>query len=308
MIAKSDANPLFQAARAGAEAAARDLSDLNGLQIEIAWLTPAQEDAEVQAQRIAQAVNEGAHAVIIACSDPATVTAAINDAVGRGVPVMTFDSDAPQSRRFAFHGVDDVKLGEMVLAELSGLIGGKGKVAVLAGNRRAPNLARRIDGVKLELSQHPGIELVGPFFHAETPQDAAAEVLRVQSEQPDIVGWAMVGGWPLFSRTLLSKLDPARVKIVAVGALPAQLAYVESGLAPVLLAPPAYNWGHTSVETVIAKLHYKRELPAYIPLAVTRVSRDNLTLWRKQLAGWGFVETAPPGEAGEKTPDKQPSR
>ena len=63
----------------------------------------------MQAQRIAQAVNEGADAILLSCSDAGKVTGAINDAVERGVPVMTFDSDAPQSKRFAFYGVDDVE-------------------------------------------------------------------------------------------------------------------------------------------------------------------------------------------------------
>ena len=47
----------------------------------IAWLTPPQEDGQVQAQRIAQAVNEGANAILISCSDAGKVTGAINDAV-----------------------------------------------------------------------------------------------------------------------------------------------------------------------------------------------------------------------------------
>jgi ribose transport system substrate-binding protein len=191
----------------------------------------------LQAQRIAQAVNEGAHAVMISCSDAGKVTGAINDAVARGVPVMTWDSDAPQSRRFAFYGVDDVKVGERVLAELAPQIGGQGKVAVLAGNQNAPNLRKRVDGVRLEAGKHPGIQIVDTFFHPETPQDAAAEVVRVQNAYPDIRGWAMVGGWPLFTKTLLGDLDPARVKIVAVDALPAQLPYVDKGLAPVGRSP-----------------------------------------------------------------------
>src|ERR671921_10863 len=97
MIAKSSTNPVFLSARTGAEAAAKELSQTHGIPIEIVWLTPPQEDGQVQAQRIAQAVNEGASAVLISCSDAGKVTGAINDAVGRGVPVMTFDSDAPQS-------------------------------------------------------------------------------------------------------------------------------------------------------------------------------------------------------------------
>jgi ribose transport system substrate-binding protein len=289
LIAKSSTNPVFLAARAGAENAARALSVKHGLQIEVVWMTPPQEDGQLQAQRIAQAVNEGAHAVMISCSDAAKVTGAINDAVIRGVPVMTWDSDAPQSKRFAFYGVDDVKLGERVLAELAPQIGDKGKVAVLAGNQNAPNLRKRVDGVKLEAGKHPGIQIVDTFFHAETPQDAAAEVVRVQNAYPDISGWAMVGGWPLFTRTLLGDLDPARVKIVAVDALPAQLPYVDKGLAPVLLAQPIYLWGKVAVETVIDKLHFKKSVPTYIPMELTRVTKSSLGAWATQLREWGFT-------------------
>ena len=112
MIAKSSTNPVFLSARTGAEAAAKELSAKTGVPIEIDWLTPPTEDGQVQAQRIAQAVNEGANAILISCSDAGKVTGAINDAVARGVPVMTFDSDAPESKRFAFYGVDDVETGQ----------------------------------------------------------------------------------------------------------------------------------------------------------------------------------------------------
>ena len=96
MIAKSSTNPVFLAARTGAEETAKQLGDQNHMKIEIMWLTPPQEDGQVQAQRIQQAVNDGADAILISCSDAGKVTGAINDAVGRGVQVMTFDSDAPQ--------------------------------------------------------------------------------------------------------------------------------------------------------------------------------------------------------------------
>src|SRR5258705_181269 len=119
MIGKSSDNPVFLAARTGAEAAAKDLSAKHNMNIEIAWLTPAKEDGQVQAERIRQAVNEGAGAILIAASDAGKVTGAINDAVDRGVPVMTFDSDAPQSKRCAYYGVGDVKQGQRSMAQLA---------------------------------------------------------------------------------------------------------------------------------------------------------------------------------------------
>jgi ribose transport system substrate-binding protein len=290
MIAKSSTNPVFLSARTGADVAAKELSQKHGIPIEIAWLTPPAEDGQVQAQRIAQAVNEGASAVLISCSDAGKVTGAINDAVGRGVPVMTFDSDAPQSSRFAFYGVDDIKTGEAVMRELAPLMNGKGKVAILAGNQNAPNLRSRVAGVKQEAAKHPGITIVDTFYHIETPQDAAAEVIRVQNAYPEITGWAMIGGWPLFTQTLLSDLDPKKVKIVAVDALPAELAYVEKGLAPVLLAQPTYNWGYVSVQKIVEKVHLKQDVPQIIPMELVRVSKENLGTWARQLKTWGFTD------------------
>lgn len=290
MIAKSSTNPVFLSARTGAEAAAKALSAKHNVPVEIVWLTPPSEDGQVQAQRIAQAVNEGANAILISCSDAGKVTGAINDAVARGVAVMTFDSDAPASQRFAFYGVDDVKTGEAVMDELAKQMNEAGSIAILAGNQNAPNLRNRVEGVKKAAAKYPKIKIVDTFYHIETPQDAAAEVVRVQNAYPQIQGWAMIGGWPLFTQTLLTDLDPKKVKIVAVDGLPAELAYVEKGLAPVLLAQPTYLWGEVSVQKIFDKVYLKQEVPEIIPMDLVRVSKDNLGAWARQLKEWGFTD------------------
>ena len=290
VIAKSSTNPVFLSARTGAEAAAKELSEKQGVPVEIVWLTPPTEDGQMQAQRIAQAVNEGANAVLISCSDASKVTGAINDAVDRGVPVMTFDSDAPDSKRFAFYGVDDIKTGSMVMDELAKQMSEKGSIAILAGNQNAPNLRKRVDGVKQAAAKYPHIKIVDTFYHIETPQDAAAEVVRVQNAYPQIQGWAMIGGWPLFTQTLLTDLDPKKVKIVAVDGLPAELAYVDKGLAPVLLAQPTYLWGYQSVNLIFDKIQLKKDVPVINPMELVRVSKDNLGTWARQLKTWGFTD------------------
>jgi ribose transport system substrate-binding protein len=290
MIAKSSTNPVFLAARTGAEAAAKELSAKDSIRVEVQWLTPPEEDGQVQAQRIQQAVNSGVDAILISCSDASKVTGAIDDAVNRGVAVMTFDSDAPQSKRFAYYGVDDRKTGQTTMAELAKLMGGKGKVAILAGNQNAPNLQKRVQGAKDEAAKYPGITIVGTFNHIETPQDAAAEVTRVDNAYPGIQGWAMIGGWALFTRSLLTDLDSARMKIVSVDALPAQLAYVDKGITPVLLAQPVYKWGYVGVTTIVEKLHDGKQPPEIIPMDLVHVTKDNLGAWARQLKAWGFSD------------------
>lgn len=293
MIAKSSTNPVFLSGRQGAEAAADSITKATGVTVKIDWLTPPNEDGTVQAQRIAQAANGGANAILLSASDAGKLVSAVNEAVARGVPVMTFDSDVPGSNRFSFYGGDDVLMGTQVMDELASQMKGKGKIAIIAGNQNAPNLQNRVKGVRETATKYPGITIVNAFYHAETPQDAAAEVLRVMNAYPDLNGFAMIGGWALFTKALLTDLDPKKVKIVSVDALPAELPYIEKGLAPVLFAQPTYNWGYVSVKTIYDHVHDKKEVPAHVQMDLVRVSSENLGAWARQLQAWGFTDVDP---------------
>lgn len=293
LIAKSSTNPVFLSGRIGAEAAAAELTSSQGVTVKIDWLTPPNEDGAVQAQRIAQAVNGGANAILLSSSDAGKVLGAVNEAVARGVPVMTFDSDVPDSKRFSFYGGDDVLMGTQVMDELAKQMGGKGRIAIIAGNQNAPNLQKRVQGVKETAKKYPGVTIVNTFYHAETPQDAAAEVLRVMNAYPDLQGFAMIGGWALFTPTLLTDLDPKKVKIVSVDALAAELPYIEKGLAPVLFAQPTYLWGYVSVKTIFDHVYLKKDVPAHVQMDLVRVSKDNLGAWARQLKEWGFTDVDP---------------
>lgn len=291
MVAKSSTNPVFLSARVGANAAAKNLSEkYRMINVSIDWRTPKMEDPTEQARRILNAVNDGTDAIIVACSDEATITPAIDEAVAHGVPVMTFDSDAPDSKRFAFYGPNDVEIGENVMTELATLMEDQGQVAILAGNQTAPNLQKRVEGVMNASARYPGIKIVGVFQHIETAEEAAAEVLRVNALYPNLKGWAMVGGWPLFNETLLDKIDPQKIKIVAVDALPVQLPYVEKGIVPVLLAQPTFKWGKISVEKIIDKIHLDKDVPVMNEMKLIRVSQDNLGGWARQLKAWGYKD------------------
>jgi ribose transport system substrate-binding protein len=290
MIGKSSTNPVFLSARSGAEAAARDQSAKLGFPVQVVWLTPPREDAQVQAQRITQAVKEGMDAVLVSCSDDVQLTPAIDDAVSKGVPVMTFDSDAPQSKRFAYFGVDDRRLGATVMAELAKLIHARGKIAILAGNPAAPNLRKRAEGVKEEAARYSHVDIVGTFFHPETPEDAAAEVLRVTAAYPELRGWAMIGGWALFSKTLLDEPALQKMKIVGVDGLPPELRYIEKKVVPVLIAQPTFLWGNVGVMKILDRIQYHRDVPSTIAMEPVRITADTLGDWSRQLKQWGFAD------------------
>ena len=255
LVGKSQGNPVFQAAYVGAQAAARELGAERGIQIEIDWQTPPDEDPLRQAAAIEQLARAGVQGIAVSCSENATLTPAIDKAVELGSHVVCFDSDAPESGRFAFFGTDDRACGAQVMQELAAALDGQGTIAVLAGNQAARNLYERVQGVLEEAKNHPGITVLedGVFYHEETPEVAAETVATAQSVHPEIDGWAMVGGWPLFTDGAL-RWEPGAVKVVSVDALPAQLKYLESGHVGVLLAQDCYAWGYRSVELLLDRI------------------------------------------------------
>ena len=286
LVAKSQGNPVFQAARVGAEDAAREIGAQRHLNIKIDWRTPNEEDAQKQADAIEQLVLAGAEGISVSCSDANKLTDAINRAVDNGVPVATFDSDAPASKRFVTYGVDDIECGKQTMEELAKVMHGKGIVAILAGNQNAPNLQKRVQGAKLVAAKFPGITIRDVYYHKETPQDAAAKVEQVMQANPDITGWAMIGGWPLFTENAL-KWQPGTVACVSVDALPAQLAYIRSGHVPVLLAQQCYEWGHRTVELLIEKIVDKKNPPAVKEIsALIPVTKDNVDAFAKNWDKW----------------------
>jgi ribose transport system substrate-binding protein len=256
------------------------------LTIKIDWRTPNEEDAQKQAETIEQLLLSGADGIIISCSDANKLNDAINKAVRQGAPVVTFSGDAPASKRLVSIGIDDFKCGERAFEELAKLLDGKGVVAAIDGNPNAANLQQRGAGFKSAAKRHPGIKVLDLFYHKETPQDAVARIEQVMQANPDITGWGLLGGWPLFTDNAL-RWSPGSIKCVCVDALPPQLPYVRSGHAQLLLAQDVYGYGYRAVEHLVNKLRFKKDPPQAIDnTPLTLVNKENVDAFAKNWERW----------------------
>jgi ribose transport system substrate-binding protein len=286
VIAKSNNNPVFQVVRVSAEAEARKLTAEKGVQVKIDWRTPTEEDPQKQAEAIEQLVNIGASGIVVSCSDANKLTPAIDEAVARGVPVVTFDSDAPGSKRFAFVGVDDVECGRDLCRAIAKELNNTGIVAVLAGNPNAPNLQRRIVGLRKEVANYPNLKILDTFYHKETPQDSVATVEQVMQAHPEISGWAMLAGWALFTDHAL-KWSPGTIKLVAIVSHPATLQYIREGYTDLLLAQQVYEWGVRTVDLLFDAVETSKYPDAwFIKISLLPVTQENVDDLSKRWTGW----------------------
>ena len=116
---------------------------------------------------------------------------AVNKAVDSGIPVVTLDSDLPNSKRVAFVGTGNYDAGYKGGMKLAETLGGKGKVAILTKIGQ-PNLEERVRGYREALAQYPNIEIarVGDT-KSEVPR-AAQVASAILTAVPDLAGFGCV--------------------------------------------------------------------------------------------------------------------
>ena len=97
--------------------------------------------------------------ILVSVSNPKLLGPEIDKAVGQGVPVITIDADAPDSKRLTFVGTNSYEAGlaggRMVAAKLNG----KGSVLVFTTAGQT-NLEERLKGYRAAFDASPGIKIV----------------------------------------------------------------------------------------------------------------------------------------------------
>jgi ribose transport system substrate-binding protein len=292
MIGKMANNPVFVASYAGARVAAKELSIKYDVTVVLDWQTPEVENVEEQVAALERFSRSKVDGIAISCSNANYLTQTINETVDKGIPIVCFDSDAPKSKRYAYYGADDINFGRMLMKELALGINEKGTIAVLAGNKSALNLQRRLQGIMEELKKHPRIRLSQDniFHNLDIPQMASDKIQKEQKANPDIKGWILITSSALQVKNSL-KWNPGEVKVVAGNAIPAELEYVKSGYVQCLVGINCFQLGYKSIEILLDKITKNKVTSVpFLYSPVTAVDENNVEEWSLNWKKWLLKE------------------
>jgi ribose transport system substrate-binding protein len=240
VIPKSLDLPVFNYARVGAEREAAALGN-----VEVIWRAPETADQLKQKEILESFITQRVDGIAISCTNGDFLTETIDRAVAAGIPVVTWDADAPKSKRAAFYGVDDVAAGRIMGEQAATLLGDRGTVAIIT-SIGAVNLQRRLDGVKESLARHPGVRIVEEYDVKEDAVRSAEIIASGTNRYPDLGAWISVGGWPVFTRNALASV-PATTKVVSFDTIPPAPDLLKAGKVQVLLGQKYFGWGSESV-------------------------------------------------------------
>ena len=274
--------PVFNYARIGAERAAAELGN-----VRIEWRAPDSADQLRQKEILESFITQRVDGIAISALNGDFLTDTINRAIDAGIPVVTWDSDAPKSKRLAFYGVDDMESGRIMGREAIKLLAGKGKVAIIT-SVGATNLQQRLDGVKEALATAPGIQIAEIYDIKEDVVRCAEIIATGTRRYPDLAAWIAVGGWPVFTRNALAAVDPSKTKVISFDTVESGLALLREGKVQVLLGQKYFGWGSETVKLLHGIKNGRMPPSPIINSGVDIVTRENVDAYAEQ---WKKMES-----------------
>jgi ribose transport system substrate-binding protein len=145
--------PYWQAAASGIRRAAREM------QVQSQFSGPDSYDAQGEVPAFRQAVAAKPAGILVSPADPKLMGPEIDKAIEAGIPVVTVDSDAPDSKRLFYVGTNNYQAGQLGAQVAIEKTNGKGNFMVFTMPGQA-NLDERLDGYRKAFAAHPAMKIV----------------------------------------------------------------------------------------------------------------------------------------------------
>jgi rhamnose transport system substrate-binding protein len=231
LVPKNLGNPYFDTANVGAQEAAGELG------VEVTYTASATADATEQIQLLNSLIAQGVDGLAISANDSDALVPTGTEAMGAGIPVVSWDSAVGEGgRNIHINQADAEGIGRVQVEMASELIGGEGQIAILSATSTAPNQNEWIEFMEAELEkpEFANIELVGVVYGDDEDEKSYNEAVGLMRTYPDlkaIIAPTTVG----IAAAARAVQDQGRVGEVFVTGLgtPNQMReYVNSGASP----------------------------------------------------------------------------
>ncbi len=279
IVPKAMNNPFFDIARDGCLKRAKELGN-----VECIYKGPVEHEPATQAQIIQDFITQKVDGLAISVADVAAMTKSIEAASAAGIPVITFDADAPGSKRIAYIGTNNKDFGLALGKQLLQLKPEGGKYAMVSGGPGAKNLAERVDGVREALKGSKWVEVAGsPTFCNDDPALGVQQMTDLRTATPDLAAIVPVGGWPMFApegyKAFVNKnkrdIDAGKLTLVVADTLKMQLELLRDGYSNALTGQRPFEMGEKAMDTLLA-IKKGEKVPEIIYTGLDLVTRDNV--------------------------------
>jgi rhamnose transport system substrate-binding protein len=251
VIPKNLGNNYFttaDSAKTGGAIAALNALGESGSETSGTAATPASQIPAIQA-----AIAKGANALIVSATDPSALCPTLNEAMKRGITVVTYDSDAPSCRDLFVNQASTAEIGTSEVDVLAKEIHDTGEIGIVSAAATATNQNAWIGYMKQELTRYPNIKLVSVVYGNDDSPTATQVTEGLLEHYPNLKG--------IISPTTVGILAAAEVvdtpqwkgKVIVTGlGTPDEMKkYVADGVAPQFILWNPANLGYLAAYAAV---------------------------------------------------------
>ncbi|KAB8126372.1 sugar ABC transporter substrate-binding protein [Gracilibacillus oryzae] len=239
------AHPFFEKVTKTAREQAAELG------INIIIDAPKIASAADQAMILESYIKQQVDGIAIGATDPEMITPIINEAIDQDIPVVCFDTDAPNSMRHAYIGTDNylagLHLGEAVAKHMNY----KGKIIVSSGLPTMENLRLRIEGLKAAIAQYPDLRLAEIAYSNGTDPDTLKNIEQLVDNYPDFKGFVGIDSLAGPAAVTVWKAHGLDKTAVTFDNLPIVMEGIENGQITSTISQNQNKWGDLLVRRLL---------------------------------------------------------
>jgi len=245
---------------------------------------------EEQNQLLENLSSQGYDAIAVSAIAPNDQVPVL-DRVAAKLPLITFDSDAPNSQRLLYIGTNNYEAGKVLGGEIVKLLPAGGKMAVFVGSLSADNAAQRFRGIRDAIAGK-NIEIVDQREDNTDRAKARANVEDIITARSDLN--LVAGLWSYNGPAIAAAIEALGKKGKVLAAVfdeeEGTLAGIERGAIAVTVVQKPFEFGYLSSKWLHALATRgeaaRQELPAgrVIDTGVEVITTANVGEFQQRLA------------------------
>ncbi|MCC6344733.1 MAG: substrate-binding domain-containing protein [Bryobacterales bacterium] len=277
-------SPYWDQVKAGLDKAAKDLN------VHASMIGDETFDPKLQVENFKRIAAMKPAGIMVSPADPALIGPAIDAAIAAGTPVITVDSDAPESKRLFFVGTNNFEAGQLGGRTAAKELNGKGNVvAILTASQQ--NMQNRLQGYRSIFEGYPQIKIVEVVDMKGDPKLAFDKAMDLVDKADAFISMDGQSGKEV-AEVLKRKNAKGKV-VIAMDTLAPTLEAIESGFITATIAQKPFSMGYVGLRMLcdleLNKLpslnidfthNPNSPLPEYVDTGLSLVTKANLAEYR----------------------------
>lgn len=281
MVAQNSVDPFWKEVMLGAMDAAKYYN------VAVEFNAPKFNNIQEELQYLDIAILSKVDGIITHVSSDAEFTNLIDEAYKQGIPVITIENDAKDSKRLSYIGTNSFQLGEEAGKLMIKATKGKANIAVIVSNDYqidtvSQNL--KINGFLNAIKDYPDMKVVkvytsklGTLSAEEITQSIVSSNQNIDAiyttDSVDTIGTAQV---------VVDFNKVGNIEIVGYGDTQDILRYIDKGIIYGTVMSDPYKMGYESVKSMV-EIKDKNNVSTFVDTGVNIITKSNLNEYMKRI-------------------------